>query len=140
MWSGLRLQNQAAFYDGMRLLAQKPASAAEAEIKLLAGNHDERLVKSIAKNDMAALRRRRAECPEEMPVLSMPFLMRLDDLGVDYVPGYPAGRIQIAKGGAGQTPLYAIHGEKLDIAKVAKEERQSFIQGHIHRLAHQCIT
>lgn len=33
------------------------------------------------------------------------------------------------------TPLYAIHGEKLDIAKVANSERQSFVQGHIHRMA-----
>lgn len=134
------LTTQPAIDRGHRFLAEQRAIAPEAEIKLLAGNHDDRLGKSIAKNAMAALRLRRAEMPSEMPVLSLPFLMRLDDLGVEYVPGYPAGRIQIARGGAGQTPLYAIHGEKLDIAKVAKEERQSYIQGHIHRLAHHCMT
>ena len=134
------LTTQPAIDRGHRFLAEQRAIAPEASIKLLAGNHDDRLGKAIAKNAMAALRLRRAESPNEMPVLSMPYLLRLEELGVEYVSGYPAGRIQIASGGTGQTPLYAIHGEKLDIAKVAKEERQSFIQGHIHRLAHHCMT
>lgn len=134
------LTTQPSIDRGHRFLAQQRAVAPEAEIKLLAGNHDDRLGKAIAKNAMAALRLRRAESPHELPVLSMAFLLRLDELGVEYIPGYPAGRIKIADGGPGQTPLYAIHGEKLDIAKVAKEERQSFIQGHIHRLAQHAMT
>lgn len=134
------LTTQPAIDRAHRFLAQQRAVAPDATIKLLAGNHDDRLGKAIAKNAMAALRLRRAESPHELPVLSMPFLLRLEELGVEYAPGYPAGRIPIAEGGAGQTPLYAIHGEKLDIAKVAKDERQSYIQGHIHRMAHHAIT
>lgn len=134
------LTTQPAIDRAHRFLAQQRAVAPDATIKLLAGNHDDRLGKAIAKNAMAALRLRRAESPHELPVLSMPFLLRLEELGVEYAPGYPAGRIPIAEGGPGQTPLYAIHGEKLDIAKVAKDERQSYIQGHIHRMAHHAIT
>lgn len=135
------LTTQPAIDRAHRFLAQQRAALQEdAEVVLLAGNHDDRLGKAIAKNAMAAMRLRRAEVPEEFPVLSIPFLLRLDDLRVKYVGGYPAGRYQIARGNNRLTPLYAIHGERLDVAKVAKEERQSFVQGHIHRIAMHSYT
>ena len=134
------LTTQPSIDRAHRFLAEQRAIAPDATISLLAGNHDDRLGKAVAKNAMAALRLRRADSPHELPVLSMQFLLRLDELGVQYVSGYPAGRIQIARGGKGQTPLYAIHGEKLDIAKVAKDERQSYVQGHIHRQAMHAVT
>lgn len=120
-----------------RFLAEQRAVAPNAKMVLIAGNHDNRLGLAIAKNAMAALRLRRAEAPKEWAVLSIPFLLRLDDLDVEYVGGYPAGRYKIAEAcpEAGQTPFYAIHGEKLDMQKLAKAERQSFVQGHIHRQA-----
>lgn len=118
-----------------RFLARQRAVAPTAQIDLLGGNHDDRIGKAIAKNAMAALRLRRAEAPEEWGVLSIPFLLRLEELAVTYVGAYPAGRIQLTQGGGGLTPLFAIHGEKLDMAKVARTERQSFVQGHIHRIA-----
>lgn len=116
-------------------LAKQRAIAPEAEIYMLGGNHDNRLGIAIAKNAMAAMRLRRANAPEEWPLLSIPYLLRLEDIGVNYMGAYPAGRIQITNGGNGITPLWAIHGEKLDVVKVAKSERQSFVQGHIHRIA-----
>lgn len=116
-------------------LAKQRALVPDAEIHLLGGNHDNRLGIAIAKNAMAAMRLKRANAPEEWPLLSIPYLLRLDDLQVQYTGAYPAGRIQITEGGHGMTPLWAIHGEKLDVVKVAKSERQSFVQGHIHRIA-----
>lgn len=103
---------------------------------LLEGNHDNRMANSITRNAMAALRLRRANAPESWPVLSVPNLLRLDDLGVTYVDGYPAGALRIAEGNACQTPLFAIHGEKLDVARQAKSDRLSTIQGHAHHVAH----
>lgn len=130
------LTTQPAVDRAHRFLAEQRANCGEdTEIILIAGNHDDRLGKAIAKNAMAAMRLRRAEAPNEFPVLSIPFLLRLEELGVNYVSGYPAGRVKICEGTATQTPLYAIHGEKLDIAKVVSTERQSFAQGHIHRIA-----
>jgi hypothetical protein len=102
---------------------------------LIAGNHDARLPMAIARNAIAALRLKRANLPQSLPVLSMAFLLRLDEVNVKYFGAYPAHKYQVAKGGNGQTPLYAIHGDRLDVAKVAKSERQSFVQGHIHRVA-----
>lgn len=122
------------------LAQQRAVVGDDAEIVLLAGNHDDRLGKAIAKNAMAAMRLRRASAPEEFPVLSIPFLLRLEDLKVAYVGGYPAGRFKITQGNGRLTPLYAIHGERLDVAKVAREERQSFVQGHIHRIAMHSYT
>lgn len=123
-----------------QFLAQQRAIAPNAQISLFAGNHDDRMGKVIAKNAMAALRLRRANVPSEWPVLSVPYLLRLADLDVRYIGGYPAGRLQLTTGGNGVTPLWAIHGEKLDVAKVAKAERQSFVQGHIHRISYYTET
>lgn len=116
-------------------LAAQRAIAPEAEITLLAGNHDERLGLSVTRNAMSALRLRRACAPDSWPVLSLPNLLRLDDLKVRYVGSYPAGRVELCRGNDTITPLWAVHGEKLDVVKVARSERQSFVQGHIHRQA-----
>ena len=128
------LTTQPTIDAGHRFLATQRATAPDAEIVLLGGNHDKRIADAITRNAMAALRLRRAEAPTEWPVLSIPNLLRLDDLGVTYVGAYPAGRHQIAAGNGTMTPLWAIHGQRLDVAKVAKAERQSFVQGHIHRV------
>ena len=101
---------------------------------LMEGNHDNRLPIAITKNAMAALRLRQANAPETWPVLSLQHLLRLDELGVQYHDGYPAGRVKLADGTAPQTPLYAVHGERLTVSAVAKNERQSYVQGHIHRI------
>lgn len=104
------------------------------EVHMLEGNHDNRLPIAITKNAMAALRLRRANAPEEWPVLSLQALLRLDELGVVYHDGYPAASVKIAKGGDWQAPLIAKHGERLTVSAVAKNERQSVVQGHIHRI------
>jgi hypothetical protein len=118
-----------------RYLGEQLTEAPEGcDSDMLEGNHDNRLPIAITKNAMAALRLRRANAPEEWPVLSLQALLRLDELGVTYHDGYPAGRVKLAAGTAPQTPLYAIHGERLTVSAVAKNERQSYVQGHIHRI------
>lgn len=119
-----------------RFLAEQRAVVGdEAKIVLIGGNHDDRLPKAVARNAMAAMRLKQANMPNSFPVLSLPFLLRLEELKISYLGAYPASRYKIAEGGEGQTPLYAIHGERLDVVKVAKNERQSFVQGHIHRIS-----
>jgi hypothetical protein len=107
---------------------------------LLEGNHDNRMANAIARNAMAALRLRQANTPESWPVMSVPHLLRLEELGITYVDGYPAGRIKIASRHGEQAPLYALHGEKLDMAKQAKAERVSTVQGHAHHVALHSAT
>jgi hypothetical protein len=135
------LTTQAALDRGHEYLAQQRAAAGpDAEIWLLGGNHDNRLELSVARNTMAALRLRQAKAPDSWPVLSIPFLLRLEDLDVTYVGSYPAGRIKLAEAHGEQTPLYALHGEKLDMKKQASSERQSTIQGHTHHVSMHCET
>ena len=118
-----------------RFLSRQRAICPTAQIFLLGGNHDKRIGDAITRNAMAALRLRRAEAPDDWPVLSIPHLLRLDDLEVTYVGAYPAGRLPITSGSDRMTPLWAVHGEKLDVVKVARSEHQSFVQGHIHRIS-----
>jgi len=105
-------------------------------VDLIAGNHDARLSALVVANARAALRLRPAgDPPDSWPSLSIQRLLSLDDLGVTYHDGYPAGRVKLTEGTAELSPLWAIHGEKLDVRKVAEAERQSFVQGHIHRIS-----
>lgn len=126
-----------------RFIAEQLTEApAECSLHLLEGNHDARMSYAVTRNAMAALRLRQANAPESWPVLSMQHLLRMSEFGsttageqrVSYHAGYPAGRMKIADGFGSVTPLFAIHGERLDVSKVAKHERQSFVQGHIHRI------
>ena len=117
-----------------RFLAEQRAIAPEAKIRLLEGNHDRRLAKQIVANAKAAFGLRRAESPAEWPVMSVPYLLRLDDLDVEYVEGYPAGIAWI------NDRIACVHGERLKVERVVDDERVSIIQGHIHRIERQHKT
>lgn len=117
------------------LAEQKAACDEDTEFELLGGNHDDRLSLAVARNAKAALRLRQANTPESWPVLSIPHLLRLDDLGVTYMGAYPAGRIKVADAHGRQSPLYALHGERLDMKKQAERERYSTVQGHSHHFS-----
>lgn len=133
------LTTQAAIDRGHRFLAEQRAAAPTADIRLIEGNHDRRLQKSIIKNAQAAFGLRRANIPESWPVLSVPHLLRLDELGVEYVEGYPAGITWINENVA------CIHGHKVrsagsTAAAVVDDERVSTIFGHVHRIEMQHKT
>lgn len=81
---------QAALDAGHQFLATLRAAAPEAEIVLVEGNHDKRLQNFVETNALAAFGLRRANLPESWPVMSLPWLLRLDELGVIYHDAYPA--------------------------------------------------
>lgn len=133
------LTTQAAIDRGHRFLAEQKAASPHAEIRLIEGNHDRRLQKSIIKNAQAAFGLRRANVPESWPVLSIPHLLRLEELGVEYVEGYPAGITWINEN------VCCIHGHKVrsagsTAAAVVDDERVSTIFGHVHRIELQHKT
>lgn len=81
---------QAALNTGHAFLAKLRATCPDAEIIVIEGNHDKRMQNFIEANAVAAFGLKRAGMPDSWPVMSLPYLLRLDELGVKYVDAYPA--------------------------------------------------
>lgn len=121
------------------LQQQRAAAGPKAEIVLIEGNHDRRMEKYILSNSAAAWGLKRANM-DELPVMSLPYLLRLDEIGVEYIDAYPAGAYWL-------TPtLRAIHGQKARsngstaAAYTNADPHISTIFGHAHRLEIQSRT
>lgn len=81
---------QASLDVGHRFLAELREACPDAEIIVIEGNHDKRMQNFIEANALAAFGLKRAGMPDSWPVMSLPYLLRLDDLNVAYVDAYPA--------------------------------------------------
>jgi hypothetical protein len=81
---------QEAIDAGHKFLATLRAMCPDAEIIVIEGNHDKRMQNFIEANALAAFGLKRANMPESWPVMSLPSLLRLDELGIRYVDAYPA--------------------------------------------------
>lgn len=81
---------QEALNTGHRFLATLRAACPDAEIVVIEGNHDKRMQNFIEANAIAAFGLKRAGLPESWPVMSLPYLLRLDELNIQYVDAYPA--------------------------------------------------
>ena len=123
---------QATIDRATTLAAQIRAAAPNAKIIWLAGNHEERLPKFLLQNASAAFGLKRGALPESWPVMSVPFLCRLDEVDIEYKPGYPASSVWITE------RLRVIHGDRVASGgstahKYLGQEKSSVIYGHIHR-------
>lgn len=132
--------SQAAFDRGhLFLQQQRLAAGPKAKIVLVEGNHDRRMEKFIVANALSAYGLRRANT-NEIPVMSIPYLLRLDEIGVEYIDAYPAGAYWITEN------LRAIHGTKARsngstaAAYTNADPHISTIFGHSHRLEIQSRT
>lgn len=81
---------QAALNTGHKFLAELRAVCPDAEIIVIEGNHDKRMQNFIETNAVAAFGLKRAGLPESWPVMSLPYLLRLGELNIQYVDAYPA--------------------------------------------------
>jgi predicted phosphodiesterase len=81
---------QMAFDRGHLELAKLRAVCPNARIILIEGNHDKRLQNYVEANALSAFGLKQANKPDSWPVMSIPFLLRLDDLNVQYIEAYPA--------------------------------------------------
>jgi hypothetical protein len=127
------LTTQAAIDRGYEFLCHQKEVAPNAHIALIGGNHEIRLQKFIITNAKAAFGLSRAKTPDNWPVLSVPYLLRTDELGVEYISGYPASEFWI------NDNLKCVHGSKVrsggsTATAVCIDERVSTIFGHIHRI------
>lgn len=115
-------------------LAQQRATVPNANIVFLEGNHDCRIYKYLAENAPAVATMRRAGEPTDWPVNSLPHLLRMDELGVHYASGYPAGEYWLNEN------LRCIHGDRVNssgstaMKYINANHHISTIYGHIHRI------
>lgn len=107
-----------------------------AEIKEMEGNHDERMPRLIVAGMRQAYRLKPVDELALPPSLSVPRLLALHDLGIEYVGGYPDNGYWLNKN------VYITHG---DIVRGAPggtanafTQRQAFttVFGHVHRREH----
>ena len=123
---------QASIDRATVLCAQLRSIAPNARIVWLAGNHEERLPRLLLDNAKAAYGIRRGDDPESFPVMSVPYLCRMDEFGVEFMPGYPASHVWITE------RLQVIHGDKVASGgstahKYLSTSKTSVVYGHIHR-------
>lgn len=106
----------------------------EEEFRYLEGNHEERLTRKILQNFIAAANLRRANAPDEPPVVSVPFLLRLNELKIKFIDGYPRNRawitrrLQLRHAGKLSSKPGGTAGNSLQGASC------SSLHGHSHRL------
>jgi len=128
--------SQAAINRAAKLCAQLRAAAPKAKIHWIAGNHEYRMAKYIQMNAEAAagltIGQVDGELRPKWPVLSVPVVCRMDEYGIEYVPGYPESFVSLNKN------LMVCHGHKVTsngstTTKYLNDAHISVIYGHIHR-------
>lgn len=105
----------------------------EGELVVLFGNHDIRFTKKNSQEQPYLVGLRRAGEEEDYPVLTLPYLTRSKDYGVEWVPSFPEGYRKL------NSNLLAFHSPRygskaLDTArKIAARVHASVVFGHTHR-------
>lgn len=116
-------------------LAQTRANAPNAEIAVVHGNHEARMDRFIRNDAAALLNIKRANSDRELSVLTLQYLVRYDELGVQSVDGYPNAAYWL------EDNIKVMHGTNVakagsNVAKYLREETETVIFGHTHRLEH----
>lgn len=128
---------QPAIDRATMLCAQLRAAAPKAKIHWIAGNHEARMAKYIQVNAIASHGLTAGRLPEESrakwPVLSVPYLCRMDEFEINYLPGYPESFVSL------NDNLMVVHGHKVTsngstTTKYLNDAHVSVIYGHIHRV------
>ena len=104
------------------------------EMVYIEGNHEKRMIDSIVQNTIQAYGIKPANEPDVPPIVSVPYMLGLHKIGVEYIGNYPHGEFYI------NDNLVCIHGNKVgpksgqSVMKMLDSPRISVIQGHVHRL------
>jgi len=116
-----------------KYLASLRADNPQSRIVGLEGNHEARLSKTILRHNAQLAGIKRANIPEEWNLISLPFLLRFDELGIEWYSGYPANEYRYSDN------LTFVHGQAVrssgsSAAKYSADYPDTnVIFGHIHR-------
>ena len=131
---------QPAFIEGAWWMANLRMAAPDAVIDYLEGNHEVRLVNSMLTNMVAAVGIKKIKFGnktvnielENNPLVSIPNYLSLDELGINYIGGYPGTRwlnsvLRIEHGDIARAkPLTTV-------SALLQDRSESVICGHVHR-------
>jgi hypothetical protein len=128
-WAG---QTQAGIDSFVETISQVKANAPNASIVVHEGNHNVRLEKQIRNYNGELLGLRRGGMHKELGVLTLGYLLRAEELGFEYVTGYPESEYWHSD------TLKSYHGRRtsssgLVAVKEIKEETVNFVHGHTHQ-------
>lgn len=105
----------------------------DTEIIIIEGNHDKRIENMIVLNAESAYGITRANSPDEFPVMSLQYLLRLEELDIQYEDGWPGATFRGIPG------MIAKHGEKSNGKLPAggmylsEAPHISLVHGHDHK-------
>ena len=122
---------QSAVVEAAWWLAQFAATAEQSF--LIEGNHDKRLDTYMLENMVAGYGLKAAHELTLPPSMSVPRLLGLHDIGVEYVGDYPNGRVWLNEHLVCQHGSVARAGVKATVQAVVNSSDVSVIHGHIHR-------
>lgn len=124
---------QDAIYAGTEFLAKQRATCPDSKIVVLEGNHDKRMSDKILNLISASYGLRRANFPDDWPEMTVPSLLGVKEMNVEWLDGYPARKYWL------NDWIKCIHGTIVrssgsTASAYSRSERTSTIFGHIHRL------
>lgn len=136
----MQQETQRSLVEMRHFLERIRNAAPKANIVYLEGNHEVRLKTAIIKNTGAAYGLKRVTELDGYPTLSIPSLLQLDDLDIEWIGAYPDGEHWVTDN------VRFVHGSMASstvggtAAKYAKESIVTTIFGHIHRQELVSIT
>lgn len=119
---------------GYRLVADYVAAAPGARFQMLAGNHEDRLRNALLDNLRAVTGLTRPG--DEMPVMSIPFLLRLDELEVEWVGSlgeYAHHAVRVGDSLSARHGWIAKKGSGASALATLDAVRHHVVVGHTHR-------
>ena len=126
------------------LLRSFRAASPGTRIRLLDGNHEDRLVRALESKGMLPIAHLK-RAGDDHPMLATSHYLRLDELKVEQV--FPPENLSYEFAEMAVTgDLYARHGHKTDqkagmsVAKMIEEQMRSLLIGHCHRQAIVQVT
>lgn len=124
---------QAAADDLHQWLVRVREAHPTAVVEYIEGNHERRLVRAQQRSLVAACGLRPAGQLDAAPLLSVPRLLALDAIGVQWVGDYPSGEVWLSDALRVSHGHTARSGEGETAKAILQHAAHSEIYGHLHR-------
>ncbi|HUW12787.1 MAG TPA: hypothetical protein VM537_23875 [Anaerolineae bacterium] len=125
---------QPAILEAHRYLRRLRETCPDSDIRLHMGNHDERIETAMIEHLREACELKAADELELPPAMSVPRLLALHELGIEWVPGYPNDVTWLGQAMQCQHGCVARAKEFATVAEILKQgEHCHQATGHIHR-------